>query len=541
MSLPPLPSTLCAKLTRFQPSFAVGFGRHRCKLVAALSVVAAALGLVPANVPAAPINSDQVVGDRPAQTNNPELEQAVAKFNQQQYEDALALLNVAATKSPELPPGRAMLARLFVQANQIPTARAMLEQTALESPNDPEAYRMLGDLAFGERRLVESKLLFEKLAEVTSQFNGNARRKAGYESAAHAGLAAVAEARQQWDAAQVHLAAWIEKDPKNASAHHRLGQTLFGLDKPDEAFKELQLAASIAKEYPTPEVTMGRLYHQSGKEDQAATWMQKAIESAPDSLAARLGVAQWQWETGAFDDAQRNADAALKIKSDSLEALVIAGLVNRFRGDLPAAERHFQTAYLASPGNAMAANQLALVLADQSDEAKRRRAVELAESNAKQFSNNSEVASTLGWIYLQNNRLEDATKVFKAVAVSGRVSPDTAYFLAVLYDRMGNPQDALKALRPALEAKGPFAYRDDAKSLLARLQTTAGKPGATTATKASSSAGTPAPQAAKAAQPASRPATPKAGGGTKAPPRPTAPATKAPAKSTGEGSKAGAS
>ena len=233
---------------------------------------------------------------------------------------------------------------------------------------------------------------------------------------------------------------------------------------------------------------MGRLYHQSGNEEQADIWMKKAIETAPDTLAARLGVAQWQWERGELDEAQKNVDAALKLQPDSLEALVIAGLVNRFQGKLPDAEGHFQTAYLASPGNAMAANQLALVLADQTDEAKRRRALELAESNVKQFNNNTEVAATLGWIYLQNNRLEDATRVLKAVIGSGRVSPDTAYFMAVLSERSGNAEDAVKALRPAVEAKGPFAYRKEAESLLAKLEGQGAKAGAATATDAKASA-----------------------------------------------------
>ena len=253
MNRPPLSGTGRADFIEVISPRSARHDRRPWTLVACIAAIVALFCLSATSVAqTAPVKSDQIGGGRAGAASPPELEQAVAKFNQQQYEEVLQLLNVASTKSPDLPPGRAMLARLFVQANQLPTARAMLEQTVLESPNDPEAYRMLGDMAFAERRLVESDLLFEKLAHVASEFNGSSTRKANYEAAAHAGLAAVAEARQQWDAAQEHLTAWLAKDPKNAGAHHRLGQTLFGLDKPDEAYQELQTAASIAKEYPAP-------------------------------------------------------------------------------------------------------------------------------------------------------------------------------------------------------------------------------------------------------------------------------------------------
>ena len=462
---------------------------------------------------AVPISTDQIEV-KTEQKASPELEKAIAEFNQQHFDVALDLLNQAAAKNPELPPGRTTLARLFLQTNQIPAARIMLEQTVNELPDDPEAYRMLGDIAFQERRFTEARLVFEELGRLADKFAGNARRKSNYVAASHAGLAAVAEAQAQWELAQKHLNAWLALDPKNAGAHHRMGQALFGLGKADEAYKELQTAASMVAELPAPEVTMGRLYQQAGKTDQAAEWMKKAIEKFPDSLPARLGVAQWEFENGRLAEAQKNVEAALKIKSDALEAQVLAGLVYRFQKNYPAAEQQLQAAYLASPGNAMAANQLALVLAAQPDEAKRRRAIELAEGNSREFANNPEIAATLGWICLQTGRVDDATKIFKAVANSGRVSPDTAYFMAVLSDKAGKGADAIPALRSAIDSKSPFAYRDDAKKLLEEIEAQAATATATDkpTTDVPAAATTPAKPAAPPAKPAAKPSA-----GSKAP------------------------
>lgn len=520
--------------------------RQRNRGGAAMVVVAVLLASGPSVSLAEPISAEQLIppqvgakaGVKPESKAPPELEQAVAQFNQQQYDEALESLNAAAAKYPELAPGRAMLARFFLQSNQAPMARAMLEQTVVEHPDDPEAYRMLGDIAFQERRLTEANLLFEHLSAVAAKFSGNAERKTSYEAAGHAGLAAVAEARQQWEVARQHLLAWIAKDPKNAGAHHRLGQTLFGMQKPDEAFKELQTAADLSKELPPPEITMGRLYHQTGHPDDAAIWMNKAIAQSPNSLVSRLGVAQWQWEIGELEQARNNATAALKIKPDSLEGQVLAGVISRFQKDLAAAEEYLQAAYLASPANPMAANQLALVLADQADEGKRRRALELAENNARQFNNNADIAATLGWVYLQQGRNDDAARVFKAVANSGRINADTAYFMAVLSHRASNDAEAIATLRSAIDSRGPFAYRDEAKQLLAELESK--NPAA-----ASASDEQPMPQPVAGG---ARPTAAAAPAGSKAPatgakpptagPRPPAGASPAPAGASGAGTKA---
>ncbi|MBL9125225.1 MAG: tetratricopeptide repeat protein [Planctomycetaceae bacterium] len=491
---------------------------------------------------AVPITTDQI-GVKVEPQVSPELEAAVKEFNQQHFDKALELLNSAAEKNPELPPGRTTLARFFLQANQIPVARAMIEQAVLEQPEDPEAYRMLGDIAFSERRMTESRLVFEELARRAEKFSGNPKRKSNYITAAHAGLAAVAEAQQQWEVARQHLTAWLALDPKNAGAHHRMGQALFGLEKPDEAYRELQTAAAAVPELPAPEVTMGRLYQQAGNEEQAAEWMKQAIAKSPDSLTARLGVAQWEWERGELEAAQQNVDAALKLKADSLEAQVLAGLIHRFQKNYAAAEQNLQAAYLAAPNNAMAANQLALVLIEQADEAKKRRAIELAEHNSRQFGNNPEVAATLGWIYFQNGRAEDAAKIFKVVANAGRVSPDTAYFMARLANQAGQGSDALPALRSALESRSPFAYRDEASKLLAEIEASPGGAAQPTESKPD---GAPRPAdpatapkpAGKAPAPRSAPTRPSAGAKVPAAPKPAS-GSKAPAKAQPAPAKAG--
>jgi tetratricopeptide (TPR) repeat protein len=424
-----------------------------------------------------PLLAQQVVPPLAANSAAPpELDQAITKFNQHKYEESLQLLRQAAERNAELQSPRTMLAGFFLQADQLAEARAMLELAVVEQQDDPEAYRMLGELAFRERRVTEAELLFQELQRTGREFKGNAIRKRNYGIAARAGLAAVAESRQQYEVAREHLAAWIAEAPRNAGAHARLGEVLFHLRQLDQAYAELQAAAEISPEVYLPEVTMGRLFQQTSEPQQAKLWMERAVTNNPRSIPTRLAVAQWQWENGELEVARGHIDQALQTNPESLEAQILAGLIARFQNRLDDAEQYFQAVFLQSPSNAVAANQLALVLAQQGGDTKRRRALELAENNLRQFTNNQDVAATLGWLYTLAGRNEEATRIFQAIAQSGTVSSDIAYFMALLASRTGNPAAATKTLRSALETQGPFAFRDDAEQLYQQLSQTAPTP-----------------------------------------------------------------
>ena len=110
----------------------------------------------------------------------------------------------------------------------------------------------------------------------------NPKRKARLLGRAHAGLAAVAEARGQWPLAQEHLAAWLKAEPASAAAHQRLGKALFHESKVKEAYQEFQAAA---KADPTAgpasaELSIADQYEQAGDQAGAAKMMAAAVKLA---------------------------------------------------------------------------------------------------------------------------------------------------------------------------------------------------------------------------------------------------------------------
>ena len=115
-------------------------------------------------------------------------------------------------------------------------------------------------------------------------------------------------------------------------------------------------------------------------------------------------------------------------------------------------------------------NQLALVLIESPQKQKKDRALQLAEMNFRQYQNNAEAASTLGWIYYNLDRDADAQRMMQAVVNSRQISPDAAYYVARMLKDQNKVNEAIQILQEALANPQPFANRTNAMNLQKELQ-----------------------------------------------------------------------
>ena len=120
--------------------------------------------------------------------------------------------------------------------------------------------------------------------------------------------------------------------------------------------------------------------------------------------------------------------------------------------DFAQAEQIFEELAHDSPADAWLRNQLALVLVEQPEEPKRRRALDLAELSVRQNPKAADALATLGTVYFQLKRLDDAQKLLQAVVGSGQGNSDAAYFLARVQADRGQPDAAPALLKLALDA-----------------------------------------------------------------------------------------
>ena len=399
---------------------------------------------------------------------------AIKRFQNRDIDGCRAILERARNNNEKLPPPGVMMAMLWLSVNQLMPARAELEQTVVKFPEDPEPYLMLADLAFQDRRVTDSAVLFDRATQLTSGFDQNPKRKRDFQIRSEAGTAAVAEARREWDKAYEHLKAWIELDPDNAGAHFRLGNVLFRLDKEAEAIEEFREARKLDEKALQPELALARLYDEDRQKDVAKKWIDAAMKAAPDNAAVLLASAQWYLGQNDLKTAQTITEKVLTLEPDSLDARIVRGVIARVARDYKTAETFFNEAHVQSPGNFAASNSLALVLIESDEKSDQQRALEMAEANVAMYREKSpqqvNALTTLAWVYYKLGRREDAEKILDQIARNNRLTSDGAYYVAKLLADRGEKDRAQKILEEVLVNEAVFATRPDAMDLLDSLK-----------------------------------------------------------------------
>jgi len=423
-----------------------------------------------------------------------DVKSAITFFSNGDIDAARSSLKTAIKNNPQLPPPDVLLARLCLKANQVTTARSLFEKTIVDVPDDPEAYVALGEFAYREGHMTNAELLFAKGRSLCESYKKNQKRQRNLRIRAFAGLAAVAETRRQWDAAEKLLKAWLKIDPENTLAQTRLGRTQFhqavalGTPKsPGAKEKYSESYATFRKLYeqddsaPRPEINMALLFEQADMRPNAKQLMERVFSRAgKDDLNTRLAVAQWALEAGELDMAKKSATEAMKLKGNplqSFQAKMIGGMVARYSKDYAAAEKLFISAHLQSPSNFATINHLALSLAEQSDAEKRRLALEYADLNARAHSDlgqsaGRQAAMTRAWILYTQGRENEAVRTVQATLRSGGLGGESAYYAARILEAKGGANAAVQLLQPLLKSDRGFIHREDAKKLLDRIRKT---------------------------------------------------------------------
>jgi tetratricopeptide (TPR) repeat protein len=398
-------------------------------------------------------------------------DRAVASFDRGDYDSCLQHLREAVRADAALPPAPIVFATLALQKDRADLARLGLERAVVENPDHPEAFLLFGELALREGRWTDAALHLARARDLAAaeRWAGEPRRE--YERRRLRGEARIAEARGDWKAAKAALEDGLKLDPTDAAARQRLGKALFQLGQYDAAYQELERAAQVDGSHALepPAIVMGQFYQAAGDSAKAGEWMNYAVQAAPDSIPARLGLAAWLTDRGRAVEARTHAEEAIRLDPRSTGARRLLGLIERASNQLRRAQEILESLARETPDDPWVRNQLALVLADQADDALRRRALELAERNVRQAPGAPEALATLGFVYHRLHRLDEADAVLQAVADSGQVSSDALYTLARVRADRGRVGDAPGLLKAALAAPGFFAARDQARQWLERL------------------------------------------------------------------------
>ncbi|HEX3657354.1 MAG TPA: tetratricopeptide repeat protein [Pirellulales bacterium] len=446
------------------------------------------------------------------------------------YAAAIEKFDAAHKKDGTLAPGHVAVAGLYAAANRVDLARRELEEAAIDKPDSPDVYLALGDLGLREGRLTDAQLEYRAAEEAHKklQIDPASTEAKSFNRRLYFGLTSIAEQRRKWDQAKAFSEMWLanteaekgkelttetEKNQQAAALQH-LAQAEYFLDQPEEAEKALVRAAKLNDDLLNPKTQMGLFATQQANikaggdrtnEDylslmkQAQKYMEEGIAtSTGDEAKARAEgqYAQWLVQDNKIAEAEQHANKALQLdpKSDAYKRVV--AILDLHRHNFKEAEKYFREMYEKSPSDMFASNNLALALVGLASGMKEgsteqtdalRMAEELSTVNARANQKSAEALSTLGWVYLNQNRVNEASQllgqVFQAAQQQQQgMSPDTAFYLAKALARNGQLSEAMKVLQQAISVTSPFMYREEAESWLSQLEGQGVKPNTTEST-----------------------------------------------------------
>jgi len=209
-------------------------------------------------------------------------------------------------------------------------------------------------------------------------------------------------------------------------------------------------------------------------QDTPLTAQQKALSRQGDSqLATNPDAAIASWRT-LLDTLTSPAD-----KADVWSRI---GEAYRRKGELPESLRSLQRAAALVPDNASVFNNIGMLYEAQHEPARARQAyehaVELLPDNPLALNNlallaandptaldkaldyalrarrlmpeSLEIADTLGWIYLKQNKPANAAELFKTAVTTSAANPEFHYHYAMALHREGKTEEAARECQSAL-------------------------------------------------------------------------------------------
>jgi len=173
-----------------------------------------------------------------------------------------------------------------------------------------------------------------------------------------------------------------------------------------------------------------------------------------------------------LEKAQSVAEAIRKKTPDSVNALLLEGLVAKMRGQSKAAEEALTKVLTIDPLNAAAPNLLALLLIDSAKQGDKEKALSYAQLNAQRFANSSQANITLAWVLSKIGKPTEAQAALTRGIQAGNVNADSLYLIAKMLAQQNQKDNAKAFLEQLLQQSsvGTFMYRKDAEALLKELK-----------------------------------------------------------------------
>jgi len=333
-------------------------------------------------------------------------------------------------------------------------AVALFERAIETDPNFALAYTGLADSSL--HMYQESKeAVWAQKATLSAQ---QAERLSNNLPEVHLSLGSVYSATGKNTQAVTELKRALELAPNSDEAYRNLGEAYSRSGQSDDAIAAYQKAVAANPYYWTNHTALGKEYLTLGDNAKAMPEFQKVIEIAVDNPMGYEGLGSVYMREGKWGEAipQYQKAIALAPRADTYSNL---GTAYFFMKNYDQATRMYEKAVGMTPNDEQLQGNLgdAYRWSGHSDQAAAAygKAISLAFQELQVNPRSASLMGDLGLLYAKKGDAENALQYTKQALA---ISPDDVYLMysgALVNTMIGKPEEALKALRMALEKGYP--------------------------------------------------------------------------------------
>ncbi len=339
------------------------------------------------------------------------------------YPNALQAVREVLQLDPANLPAKLLRTSALVAMGNLEQARADLATTLKEHPGSREARLQMATLDLSQRRYKEAEQAFEALHRAAPP--GDFR--------ALMGLVETYAAQGRFDKSIGLLKQEVARNPDRTILRLALANDYVRSGQLDAGIAEYQ---SLIQQNPKAGdlyLRLGEVQRRKGDLQAAAANFRKCAELMPNEPNAHLALAMLQ-------DQLKQTDAA---------------------------KASYQRVLQIQPDHPIALNNLAYILAETGGDLDQ--ALTLAQRAKQKLPQDSNVADTLGWIYIKKNLSDQAIEIFRELVRKQPANPTFHYHLGVALYQKGDRPAARQALEAALRNKPSPEEAAKIRELMSKL------------------------------------------------------------------------
>jgi tetratricopeptide (TPR) repeat protein/predicted Ser/Thr protein kinase len=326
------------------------------------------------------------------------------------------------------------------------------ERAVQLDPQSAASYAALGE-AYVLKNRANPDPQWMKLA---MQYANKAVELDNYLSAAHVSLGLVKMESGDAAGAERELKTAADLDPKNDKPHELLGRLYDKLGKPEDAKQELQLALKQNSSDWQLYTDLGLNAYKGGEYKATAAYWEQALRLEPDNVPVLRNLGAVYHNLGRDDDAASALQHSLEIEptADAYNNLgYIRFYQGRYQDAVPAFEKtvalgannfdnwaNLADAYRWTPGNAAKAKQAYNT------------AIRLVREEIAKNPNQADLRADLTLYLAENGDKTGALAEMRTAEQAHSKDPGVLYNIAVTYELCGNRDKALAALLASVKA-----------------------------------------------------------------------------------------